>query len=90
MGVLQRQVESLTRQFEKLGPENERVRKLLTEFDQRHAADQAEIERLRSLVDYHEEIARQASVHRDATFSGVFHEIFDQPIAAQKEGSQGD
>jgi len=35
MGVLQRQVESLTRQVEELGPENERVRNLLTEFDRR-------------------------------------------------------
>jgi hypothetical protein len=43
IGVLQRQVESLTRQVEKLGPENERVRNLLTEFDQRHDADAARI-----------------------------------------------
>lgn len=48
MGVLQRQVESLTRQVEQLIPENERVRKLLTEFDLRHDADQAEIARLKA------------------------------------------
>ncbi len=47
MGVLQRQVESLTRQIEELGPENERVRNLLTEFDKRHNEDQAEIWRLK-------------------------------------------
>lgn len=47
IGVLQRQVESLTRQVEQLGPENERVRKLLTEFDKRHNADQCEIARLK-------------------------------------------
>jgi hypothetical protein len=50
MGVLQRQVESLTRQVEQLGPENERVRKLLTEFDERHDRDQAEIARLRVMA----------------------------------------
>lgn len=48
MKALQIQVESLTRQVDTLGPENERVRKLLTEFDQRHDADQA---RLRELED---------------------------------------
>ena len=47
MKVLQIQNEVLTRQVETLGPENERVRNLLTEFDKRHDADQAEIERLR-------------------------------------------
>jgi hypothetical protein len=46
MKALQIQVESLTRQVESLGPENERVRKLLTEFDQRHDADQARIREL--------------------------------------------
>lgn len=47
MGVLQRQIESLTRQVEQLGPENERVRRLLTEFDKRHDEDSAEISELR-------------------------------------------
>lgn len=47
MAALQIKVESLTRQVETLGPENERVRKLLTEFDIRHDQDQAEIGRLR-------------------------------------------
>lgn len=46
MKVLQQQVESLTRQVEQLGPENERVRKLLTEFDERHNRDQARVEAL--------------------------------------------
>ena len=50
MKVLQIQNESLTRQVETLGPENERVRNLLTEFDRRHDADQAEIERLRDAI----------------------------------------
>ncbi len=50
MKVLQQQVESLTRQVEQLGPENERVRKLLTEFDERHDRDQAEIGRLRAAL----------------------------------------
>lgn len=50
LGVLQRQVESLTRQVEVLGPENERVRKLLTEFDRRHDLDRAEIERLTAII----------------------------------------
>lgn len=52
MGVLQKQVESLTRQVETLGPENERVRNLLTEFDKRHDADQAEIWRLKRELDH--------------------------------------
>ena len=43
-GFLPSQVESLTRQVEKLGPENEQVRNLLTEFDLRHQRDQATIE----------------------------------------------
>lgn len=46
MAVLQGQVESLTRQVKQLAPENERVRKLLTEFDRRHDQDQARIEAL--------------------------------------------
>ncbi|MBB05868.1 MAG: hypothetical protein CML03_10170 [Pseudooceanicola sp.] len=50
MKVLQLQNESLTRQVETLGPENERVRNLLTEFNKRHDADQAEIERLRVMA----------------------------------------
>lgn len=50
MGVLQRLNESLTRQVEKLGPENEQVRKLLTEFDKRHDKDRAEIDRLRGAL----------------------------------------
>lgn len=48
MGVQQRLIESLTRQVEKLAPENEQVRKLLTEFDERHTKDQAEITRLKA------------------------------------------
>lgn len=47
MRALQMQVESLTRQVEALAPENERVRKLLTEFDARHDEDQAKIWRLK-------------------------------------------
>ncbi|WP_417724606.1 cell division protein ZapB [Salipiger sp.] len=43
MKALQMQNESLTRQVEQLGPENERVRRILTEFDARHDADQARI-----------------------------------------------
>ena len=50
MKALQLQVESLTRQVEKLGPENERVRNLLTEFDQRHDADQARISALEAAI----------------------------------------
>ena len=50
MKALQQQNESLTRQVEQLGPENVRVRNLLTEFDQRHDQDQAEIERLRDIL----------------------------------------
>lgn len=50
MKALQLQNESLTRQVEQLGPENERVRKLLTEFDRRHDRDQAEIARLREAL----------------------------------------
>lgn len=43
MKALQVQVESLTRQVKSLSKENERVRKLLTEFDERHDRDQARI-----------------------------------------------
>ncbi|MEN9062879.1 hypothetical protein [Ponticoccus litoralis] len=43
MKALQVQNESLICQVERLGPENERVRKLLTEFDNRHNADTARI-----------------------------------------------
>jgi septal ring factor EnvC (AmiA/AmiB activator) len=45
MAALQAQVESLTRQVKQLGPENQRVRKLLTEFAARHDADKNRIER---------------------------------------------
>ena len=51
MKALQLQVESLTRQVERLGPENERVRKLLTEFDQRHDADQNQIAALSAALE---------------------------------------
>lgn len=51
MGVLQRQNESLTRQVEQLGSENEQVRKLLTEFDDRHAKDEAKYKRLLSATE---------------------------------------
>ena len=47
MEALKVHVASLTRQVESLAPENERVRKLLTEFDRRHDADQQEIARCR-------------------------------------------
>jgi type I site-specific restriction endonuclease len=47
MTVLEQQVASLTRQIEKLGPENEQVRALLTEFDHRHDRDQVKIEKLK-------------------------------------------
>jgi hypothetical protein len=43
MTALQMKIESLTRQVETLAPENRRVRKLLTEFDQRHDTDKARI-----------------------------------------------
>ena len=46
MKALQLQIESLARQVEQLAPENERVRKLLTEFDKRHDRDGARIEQL--------------------------------------------
>lgn len=59
MKALQIQNESLTRQVEQLGPENERVRKLLTEFDRRHDIAQAEIERLqRELAEERERCAK--------------------------------
>ena len=51
MKALQLQVESLTRQVSQLGPENERVRKLLTEFDQRHGADQDRISALEAALE---------------------------------------
>lgn len=60
MRVLQQQIESLTSQVEQLGPENERVRKLLTEFDQRHDRDQAEIDRLRLVVRQYGDRVRMA------------------------------
>lgn len=50
MDALKVQVASLTRQVETLAPENERVRKLLTEFDVRHDKDKAEIDRLRGIL----------------------------------------
>ena len=44
-------VESRTRRVGQLKSENERVRKLLTEFDQRHGADQDRIEALSAALE---------------------------------------
>ena len=63
MKALQLQVESLMRQVSQLGPENERVRKLLTEFDQRHDADKARIAALEAEnADLSEACAKWAEV----------------------------
>jgi FtsZ-binding cell division protein ZapB len=62
MRALQLQVESLKRQVEKLGPENERVRNLLTEFDQRHDADQ---NRIAALTAERDALALQVQRARD-------------------------
>ena len=50
MAALQMQVASLSRLTMRLVPENERVRDLLTEFNDRHEADQLMIERLRFMA----------------------------------------
>lgn len=51
MEGLRLQVVSLKRVVDTLGSENTRVRELLAEFDLRHDRDQAEITRLRGLLE---------------------------------------
>jgi len=71
MGVLQRQVESLTRQVEELGPENERVRNLLTEFDQRHDRDAARIAALERVRRAARDVDLGRSIHNDRLPNGA-------------------
>ena len=73
MKALQLQVESLTRQVSQLGPENERVRKLLTEFDQRHDADQDRISALEAALAKADELTGEVEGQATHRISGHPH-----------------
>lgn len=92
MKALQIQVESLTRQVESLGPENERVRKLLTEFDQRHDADQARIAELETELAEAEQSwgAMTSAVKALAGKAGLAIEIIEAVMSAGYEAGKAD